>query len=147
MSRTKEPALVLNLSDLETKRRLMQKIGAMSGLWEVTIKQRKLTRSLDANAYYWVAFCQPLAAWLTEQSGETFSKDDAHDYLKMRFLNREFINKATGELIEVPGSTTKLDTGEFSDYLEKCAQWMAEFCEIVVLPSKMFYEQSTGTHG
>lgn len=139
-------SIVLNFSDVNVKRQYMAHIGTLSGLYEVKLKPRKRTRSNDQNAYYWIAVCVPLSHWLTEQSGQAFTKDDAHEFLKSRFCSgetKEFVNKETGEVVEVARkTTTKLDAAEFSEYIERCCEWMADFCGIAVIPSQMFYEQT-----
>jgi hypothetical protein len=141
----REPKILLDLSKIEAKRGLIQHINMLKpGLYEVSIKERKFCRSTQANSYYWIAVCTPFALWLTEQSGERFTKEDAHEYLKKRFCQvkaREIINEETGEMIEIghKQSTAKLDTGEFSEYVKACSDWMADFCGLVVLSGDEFY--------
>lgn len=137
----KRESLVLNLSDLDTKRRIMQKIGALKGLWEITLKERRLTRTLKANRYYFVAVCQPFQVWLSEQYGQEVDIEQAHEMLRNRVLGMdEIVNKDTGEVLELPRRTRTMDIGEFNDYVENCARFLAEFCEIVVIPSEVFLE-------
>lgn len=138
----KNESLVLNLSDLDTRRRLMQKIGGLSGLWEVTLKERKRTRSLDANRYYFAAVCEPFRSWLSEQYGEEVDIDQAHEALKARVLGTDaVVDRETGDVIaELSRRTKTMDTGEFSDYIERCARFLAEFANIVVIPSEEFWE-------
>lgn len=138
----KNESLVLNLSDLDTRRRLMQKIGGLSGLWEVNLKERKRTRSLDANRYYFVACVQPFAAWLSEIYGEDVDSEQAHYALSAKVLGTDaVVDKETGDIIaEFPRRTRTMDTWEFSDYIERCARFLAEFCNVVVIPSEEFWE-------
>jgi hypothetical protein len=142
----REPPLVLNMDDQKIKFGLMQDVGQMHGLWEFKMKPRKRTRTLDQNSFYWVAVCAPLARWLTAQSGETFTANDAHEFLKNKFCPakvKEIVNQH-GEVIEVAQkkSTTKLDTKEMSDYVQACSDWMWDFCGIMVVSSKLFYENA-----
>lgn len=140
MISTKEPPLVLNLSDMESKRRLMTKIGTLQGLWEVTLKQRKRTRSLDQNAYYFAAFVAPWLDWLRREQGDpSITSEEAHEALKDAVLHpREVFNKSTGEVVRIPHRSRTMTTEEFSIYLDLAAKFLAEFCGIVVLPSDMF---------
>lgn len=134
----KAPSLVLNMSDMPTKRKLMSMIGKMTGLWEVSIKKRTLTRTLTQNGYYFVAVVTPFAEWIKEEWGDSdVSVEQAHEVLKEKILGKR---KVGG--IEIPRSTRTLDTKEFGEYVDKCAAWLAEFCGIVVVPSELFYEQS-----
>lgn len=133
---------VWNLSDAPSKRRLMEHISMLKGLHDVTIKPRRITRSLQANAFYWVSTVTPFAHWLRENYGdESISLEDAHDILKRQILGvRTKQIGDGGEFIELAASTRVLDKWEFANYLEKCAAWLAEFCEIVVLSSELFFE-------
>ena len=69
-------------------------------------------RTIDQNKLYWV--------WLTLIEEETDQlKEDIHAYFKKQFLSRvATINNKKETLI---GSTTELNTKEFTEYLEKVA--------------------------
>jgi hypothetical protein len=138
-----EEVLLLDLSDLDTKRRLMSHVGSLKGLYEVSIKQRKHKRSLDQNSYYFAAFITPFLAWLHETDGDrSITKEQAHITLKSAVLGMKVItNKQTGETIEIPPPTKNMKTDEFSIYLDAAAKWLAEFCGIVVLPAEVFFEK------
>lgn len=133
--------MVLNLDDVETKKRLMSKIGRLRGLHEITIKPRRKARSLNQNSYYWVAVAQPFRDWLREEWQEDVSLEQAHEMLKHKILgSKEVVDKATGEVLEIPPTSRDLDVHEFGEFIEGCARWLAEFCGIVVIPSEMFFE-------
>lgn len=140
----KEPPLVLDMDSLHNKRRLMAKIGQMSGLWEFEMRPRKKKRSLNANAYYWAAFIPGWLEWLREASGEPWiTAEQAHEALKKHVLGcKQIVNKGTGELVdEVAPDTHDMDTTEFAQYLDRAAEFLASFCGIVVTPSEMYFEQ------
>lgn len=86
---------------------------------EVSLRRERVTRSHAQNRYWW-SVVVPI---FSEYTG--YEKDEAHDVLKMLFLREE---KAlpTGEVVDVPGSTARLSTAEFSDLVERVARWMAE---------------------
>lgn len=131
-------AILVNLSDPSVKRQMMTEIGRLTGLYEYYLKPRKRTRSLDQNSYYWSAVVQPFTDWLREVYGDnSIDKEQAHDMLKVKILGLH--NKSIDGAPLIPRSKT-LTVEEFSEYIEKCAAWLAEFCEIVVVPSEMFYE-------
>lgn len=134
---------VLNMDDIRVKRDLMSRIGTLKGLWEFKLKPRKRTRSLDQNAYYWAAVVTPWLAWLREAEGTDFiDKEQAHEALKAAVLGVKTVaNKQTGVCVEVPPRTRRMQTDEFSDYVERCIKFLAEFCGIVVLPSEVFYQR------
>jgi len=137
--------LLINMDDAVAKRQLMIEIGRLSGLYEVYIKPRKRTRSLDQNAYYFAAVVTPFRDWLRENYGDSqMSTDDAHEMLKVKTLGltEKQIPNSDQTVTIIPHSKT-LTVEEFSEYIEKCAAWLAEFCNIIVLPSEDFYEAET----
>lgn len=137
----KEPPLVVNLDNVETKRRLMQKIQRLRGLHEVSIRPRKKTRSLNANAYYFAAYIPPWADWLREQYGDpTITNEQAHQLLKVRVLGPKEKILDTGEVLEIIPETHSMDQVEFGVYLDKAKEFLQEFAQIIVLDSDLFWE-------
>lgn len=85
----------------------------------VTVQARKAARSLTANAYLWVCYTY-LAAW----SGH--DPEEIHEAMKDMFLPRRESKLPSGEVLSAPGSTTVLDTLEFSEYVSKVKRFGAE---------------------
>lgn len=141
MSR-KEPPLVVNFDSVETKRRVMQKIQRLKGLHEVSIRPRKVTRSLNANSYYWVAVVQPFTEWLRDEWGDpSITTEQAHIELKKAVLGvKEKVNTNTGELMELVPTTHDMDKYDFANYIDKAAEFLARFAGIVVISSDLFWE-------
>ena len=133
---------VLNLSDAAVKRRLMLQISSLQGLHEVRIRPRKRTRSLDANAYYFVAVVQPFRDWLRHEYGDALiTSDQAHEMLKVKILGMdEKLIEGTSEVLRLIPRSKTLTKDEFGSYIDKCSEWLAEFASIVVIPSEMFYD-------
>src|SRR6185295_1364484 len=102
---------VLNFDNLETKRRFMQRVQKLKGLQEVSIRPRQKTRSLNANAYYWVAYVQPFTEWLRDEWGDpSITTEQAHIELKRAVLGtKELVRKDTGETIELIPTTRDMD--------------------------------------
>jgi hypothetical protein len=136
----REPPMVLNLSNVEEKRKLMSHIGTLQGLYEIRLKPRKRTRSLDQNSYYWAAYIPGWLDWLRREQGDpSITSEEAHEALKDAVLHpREVVNKDSGEIVRIPHRSRTMTTEEFSIYLDLAAKFLAEFCGIVVLPSEMF---------
>lgn len=138
-------SILVNFSDRAAKQKVMSEIGRLTGLYELTLKPRARTRSLDQNSYYWVAVVEPFTQWLREVYGDSrIDKDQAHEMLKAKILGitKKEIPGSGEDLMLLPRSKT-LTVEEFSEYIEKCAAWLAEFCEIIVIPSENFYEGET----
>lgn len=93
---------------------------------DVTVRVERLraTRSVKQNAFYWGV----LIEGLSEHTG--YSADEMHEFLKAKFIPKRLaVLKGNGEICEelvVGGTTTKLDTIEFSDYCAAIQQWAAE---------------------
>lgn len=131
---------VVNMDSLPTKRKFMQAVQTMTGLWEISMKPRKFTRSLSQNSYYWAAVVTPFTDWLRSEWGDSFiTPEQAHEVLKEKVLGiKELVNKETGDVIEITRSSKALDTHEFGEFIDNAAAWLAEFTGIVVLPPEMF---------
>lgn len=138
----KDPPLVVNFDNVESKRRVMQRIQKLRGLHEVSIRPRKKTRSLNANSYYWVAYIQPWTEWLRDEWGDpTITTEQAHAVLKLKVLGaKEKVIESTGEVIELIPTTHDMDKDEFAIYLDKAKEWLREFAGILVLDSDLFWE-------
>lgn len=136
-------SILINLSDPAVKRQMMTEIGRLTGLYEYYLKPRKRTRSLDQNAYYFAAVVTPFRDWLRENYGDSqISTDEAHEMLKVKILGlKEKLIPNRQESITIFPRSKYMTVEEFSEYIEKCAAWLAEFCEIIVVPSEMFYEK------
>lgn len=101
-------------------------------------------RSLPQNGYYFAVICEMVKdALRTAGYREVKSKDDAHEIMKALFLKKRIVNEVTDEAIVIPGSTAKLTTTEFSEYIEEIIKWSSEYLGISIpLPnqqSEMFY--------
>lgn len=145
MSERPKDTLLVNLSDPAVKRQLMMEIGRLTGLYEYYLKPRKRTRTLDQNRYYWSAVVQPFTLWLQEVYGDSqIDKEQAHEMLKVKILGLQEKQVGDETITLIPRSKT-LTTDEFSDYIERCSDWLASFCAIQVVPSEMFYEKKGKT--
>ena len=92
-----------------------------------TIERERTRRSIDQNSLYWL--------WLSCISHETGGDKDAiHDYFKDEFLPKETVKSLPGIVYDRPVSTSKLDTVQFTQYLEK-VQVFASSELGIVLPS------------
>lgn len=141
-------AILINMSDAAAKRQVMTQIGKLTGLYELYLKPRKRTRSLDQNAYYFSGVVTPFRDWLRENYGdEQITTDQAHEMLKVKILGLDEKRiEGTNETIAIIPRSKTLTVEEFSDYIEKCSAWLAEFCSIVVLSPELFYGEEMPRH-
>ena len=98
----------------------------------LTLKEQKKRRSLSQNAVYWGVVLPPIVAAFREH-GNNVDAEDVHCYLKEHVgkLKQHFITP-DGEVLTGPGSTAKLTTMEFEDYLAKVRAWAAETLAVAV---------------
>lgn len=99
----------------------------------LTVAEFRNTRSNPQNRYYWGVVVYMIRQALVE-SGWEITHEATHETLKFRFLKEDRPVGKDGEFITTVRSTTDLDTQEFSDYVEKCIQFAAEYLNVVIPP-------------
>lgn len=104
------------------------------GSYQVTIESKN-NRSNPQNRYYWSCVLQLVKDGLKEVGyREIDTVESVHDLMKYMFLKKQITNEQTGEVIETIGSTTKLSTLEFMEYIDRIAQFASEMLGVVVPP-------------
>jgi hypothetical protein len=88
--------------------------------YSVEVKLNRAIRSNDQNARYWVIL-QEIAV----QSGSGNTADDLHEFYKMKFNSKWIIDE------HVPQSTTKLDTKDFTIYMNQVEEHARSFFNCV----------------
>lgn len=97
----------------------------------VTVRPVKKARTLSQNAYLWAVVYGHIARMFRDH-GTMVDADDVHELMKAHVgrLRQVFVTPA-GEVLTGPGSTARLSTKEFSDYVEAVRAWAAgEGCNI-----------------
>lgn len=99
---------------------------------EAVFTRKKKHRSDPQNRYYWGVVVEMVRVGMKD-IGDILDKDQVHELLRYRFLKRRTIDENTGELMyEYAESTASLGTIEFSEYIEKCCQFAAEFLGVEI---------------
>lgn len=102
----------------------------------IILKQYRKIRSSPQNAYYWCVVIPAILAMFRELGNDADS-DDVHEFLKMRVGKLAQAYVLPGDkVLRALGSTTKLTTIEFEDYLTKCRAFAAEYGVIIPLPNE-----------
>ena len=123
---------LIDFDRADHKAKLWQLLKSCNGLHRVTVVRYRPRRSDRANAYYWGVAIETFRTFLAEQ-GQWFSPDDVHAFFKDRFLREEVVNEQTGEVVgHRTGSTAKLTTVEFADYLDHVFAWLNDTFGVVV---------------
>lgn len=98
---------------------------------EIILKKARSKRSDPQNRYYWGCVV-PIVCQELKNLGHRLTKEECHEWLKLKF-NYKSVSNQHGELIgDVPQSTTSLTKTEFGEYIERIAQWSAEILNIVI---------------
>jgi hypothetical protein len=97
---------------------------------KIKVERQSARRSLKQNAYYHSAVVEVVREGLLNL-GYSLSHDATHYFLKERFNPIEIPGK-DGLVITVPGSTTELNKVEFGEYIERIAQFAAEYLGVEI---------------
>ena len=115
---------------LHSRQHFIEELRQMDGQdVQVTVK-RSRTRSSQQNRYYWGGVIPVVAAGLREL-GVRMTAEQTHDLLKYKFCKTEIVTN-DGDILETLGSTARMDTAEFSIFIEQVQQWAAEYLGIQI---------------
>lgn len=99
---------------------------------EVTIQRKKKHRSDPQNRYYWGVVVEMIRAGMKDM-GDEVTVEQVHEFLKWRFLRVQKVDENTGEVLyEYAGSTRKLGTIAFSEYVENCCKFAGEYLGVEI---------------
>ena len=91
---------------------------------EIAVTIRRASRSLQQNAYYWGVVVQIIS----EHTG--YTPDEVHEFLKMKFIPKRLaVADGNGEICEefvIGGSTRKMNTIQFGEFMEECRRFAAD---------------------
>lgn len=87
-------------------------------LWQVEFRPYVKRRNTNQNALLWA-----LNTLIANETGHT--PEEIHDFLKQKFLPPVVVQIGE-EMKEVPGSTAKLSTVDFAEYVERVQAFAAE---------------------
>jgi hypothetical protein len=115
---------------LDNPNRYLVQISRLEGQRiEVVLRKQKSTRSINQNNYYWGVVLE-----LLSDNGNT--PDEWHEMCRQMFLKS--FKTVNNKEIEFARSTTKLNTTEFEEYLEKIRRWAAtELNCFIPLPNEV----------
>lgn len=82
---------------------------------------RKEIRSSEANRRYWALLHE--IAEKVKPEGKEYSAETWHTYFKQKFLGNTEVNMPNGKTIQVPQTTTALDTSQFHEFSLQVEVW------------------------
>jgi hypothetical protein len=119
----------------DVKNNAIKAIQGLEGVYSIEITKYKKDRTASQNKLMWM--------WLGIISNDTGeSPENLHNIFKLRFLGTEKI-QSMGYSIEIPKSTTKLTTQEFTDYLDKIEGLALSIDIRLPHPQDLYYEAMT----
>lgn len=123
---------------LNNQKAFIKDLALLNGLEVmVTVEKKKKKRSNPQNRYYHGCVIPSIKHAMEAKGFFIQSNEIVHELMKVKFLKGEIINVATGEIIETIGSTTKLNTLDFENYLEQVRAWAASYLDCIVpLPNE-----------
>jgi len=80
------------------------------------------TRSITQNKYYWGVVLNTISIYTENELKEV------HDFFKAQFLRKENV------FLNVPMSTTKLNTTEFIEYIDKIKKFVDDNLNLYIPP-------------
>jgi hypothetical protein len=124
--------------ELNNRKGFIRDLVALEGLEVMlTVEKKKKKRSNQQSRYYWGCVIPSIRHAMESKGFLIQNNETIHDLLKVKFLKGEIVNLATGEIIETLGSTTRLTTIAFEEYLEQIRAWAAQYLDCVVpLPNE-----------
>lgn len=109
------------------------------GEYTITIERKHANRSQKQNAYWW-GVCVRL---VSEHTG--YDPDDVHELAKHMFLPKHLaVADGNGEVVGeyvLGGSTSKLNTLEFGEFIERFRRWAAETLDVAIPDPDQYYQQ------
>ena len=106
----------------DTPDKFMVYLSGLEGKrFELALEKERHARTLSQNAYYWGVVVEIL------RNHFGYEPEEMHEALKFKFLKRY----EDSDLVTV-GSTAKLSTVEFCEYVDRIMEWAAKEYQVVI---------------
>ena len=91
-------------------------VKAVDGNYRIEITKIRRKRTLDQNGWLFGCIYPMLLKALNDAGWEFTNVQQVHEFFKELMGAQQFVNKHTGEIVELPRSTAEMDTLTFSTY-------------------------------
>lgn len=98
----------------------------------ITIQKEKKQRSNQQSRYYWGCVIPLIQSGMKDATGDTYSKEEVHLFLKSQFNYKEIVNENNGEVLRIPKSTTENSTTDMEAYHELIKRFAFDFLNVIV---------------
>lgn len=110
-------------------KKLTEYVRGKDDWFVVEIQKAKQIRSLNQNRYYWGV----VVKIISDHTG--YISDEVHQILARKFLSYQSND------MNFVRSTSKLNTGDFENYMDKCRTWAKEDMDVTIpLPNEITEE-------
>ncbi len=106
--------------------------NALDGSYIVNVSKLRRGRSLSQNEWLWGCVYPILLSGLLEAGWELTSTEQVHEFFKRKIAQDKVVNYYTGEVIELPRSTAKMDTQQFSAYVDALRAYASEYLGVTI---------------
>lgn len=96
----------------------------------ITFEKPKKKRSNNQNSYYWGIIVPITKQAIKTEWGEIWNSQKVHEFYKMQFNTIEIVNEKTGEVINVPKSTTENTTTDQEEYHSQIREFLKEWFSV-----------------
>lgn len=127
---------------IQNRRAFDEAVSRLNPEWqlEVTVKRQRATRSTLQNRYYWGVVIDALV----RHCDHNYTPDEMHEICKAKFIPKTLaVCDGNGEVVceyVFGGSTRRLNTEQFGDYMETIRQWAAESLDLIIPDPDENYE-------
>lgn len=104
----------------------------------IEFKEHKTTRTKAQNRLLWL-WNQEIANYMREHYGQENSSEDVHEVMVRKKFGVKVIHIGNEEPILVRNRTRKLNTKEFTEYLEWLEMYSAEYLQLVLTRPEDLY--------
>lgn len=101
------------------------------GRYRVVPYKERDTRTSQQNRWLWGTIYPTLLPGLKDIGYDFTKNEEVHEFCKSIF-NDKYVNKHTGETIDIPDSTKEMDTVTFSTYTQVIREWALEYLYIEI---------------
>jgi hypothetical protein len=120
----------------EQRDRFVDNIKLLAGeRCKITVEKLYNKHSPDQREYYFAVVCQCAIEGLEAINDETYTKDEAHEFIKTNCLYDTKVDEQTGEIIRVPKSISTLDLIEMIEYIERASRFVEQWLKVQVPPA------------
>ena len=116
--------------------------NALDGNYRIEITKIRRKRTLDQNGYLFGCIYKLMLKALNDYGWEFTTVHQVHEFFKQQYGKKTFVNKHTGEIIELPQSTAEMDTVTFATYCDELRDFARENLNVEIPDPDKFWKDN-----